>query len=197
MNWVRISLVLLLAVLFAGLGGLNAEAGEEVIHQGVLIPYEITGPDGWIHQVNPHHYVLGVFLPEAEALYPYISLTVAGGPFQKDLTPEQLVERNLYERPGARLISSNWVKTDGGCGFLLAEFSWSSKLGEVRAIKAFHPSERQVLVVTGACLAEDYAQYQDVFTASLMSVRVKGHPEKAKKPVDDEAAETDPWATHF
>lgn len=186
-------LALLVLTPLAGPWGWNAAAGEEVIRQGVLIPYEITGPDGWSYQAEPQQYVLGLFEPEGDDLYPYISLTVAGGFFQRHFTPEELVERNLYERPGARLLSSRWMERED-YRFLLAEFEWSSELGDVRAIKAFHPRERSVLVVTAICLASNFEEYQQVFLESVMSVRVKAHPDEVeKRPLDAEKAKGGDW----
>jgi len=190
MKCVRSSIVLMALLVFAllaGSWGWTATAGEDVIRQGVLVPYEITGPEGWTYQAEPHQFVLGVFEPEGDDLYPYISLTVVGGLFQQVYNPEELVERNLYERPGARLLSSRWME-QGDDRFLLAEFEWSSELGDVRAIKAFHPREHSVLVVTAVCLASEYDEYQALFLFSLMSVRIKTFPDETKKPHRDEAA---------
>jgi hypothetical protein len=174
MKSVRLPFVLLVLLVCATAGG------GEIIRQGVLIPYEITGPDGWTYYSKPHQYVLGVFEPDGDDLYPYISLTKVGGPFQRHFTPEELVERNLYERPGAHLLSSRWIERENG-DYLLAEFDWSSELGDVRAIKAFYPSEHEVLVVTAVCLASDFDQYQPVFFESVKSVQIKVHPDEAKK----------------
>lgn len=179
MNRVRLTilpLTLLIAFQLAGAWAPVASAAGEVIRQGVLIPYEITGPDGWVYNAQPHEYVLGVFKPEEGDLYPYISLTMMGGAFQQHFTPEALVERNLYERPGAELISRRWVEREDG-EYLLVELSWSSVLGKVRAIKAFHARGRAVLVITASCLADEYDEYRQVFIDSLSSVRVKAHPD--------------------
>jgi len=190
MNCVRmmmLSLLLGIAVL-AGPCCLTVSAGDGIIRQGVLVPYEITTPDGWIYSTGSRQYVLGVIHPEGDDPYPYISLTVLGGAFQQDVTPEALVERNLYERPGAVLVSSEWVNREDG-SFLLAEFTWSSELGEIRAIKAFHRLEQEVLVVTAAALSADYAEVEQLFHDAVMSVRVKEHPGKAAR--KKAAAESD------
>jgi len=190
MTRVRLTILFLALLVVSQLAGPWASgisAAGEVIRQGVLIPYEITGPDGWHYNAKPHQYVLGVFKPEEDALYPYISLTMLGGAFQEHYTPEALVERNLYERPGARLISSRWIEREDG-KYLLAELSWSSVMGEVRAVKAFHARGRAVLVITACALAADYEHYKPVFIESLQSVKVKAEPgsETSRGTVDGE-----------
>lgn len=181
MNCVRILMLSLLgAAVLAGPCCLPASAGDGIIRQGVLVPYEITIPDGWIYSAGAHQYVLGVIHPEGDDHYPYISLTVVGGAFQQDVTPEALVDLNLYERPGSALVTSEWVDNEDR-SFLLAEFTWSSELGEVRAIKAFHPLEREVLVVTAAAFSADFDEHRQLFMDSVMSVRVKRHPDKAAR----------------
>ncbi len=198
MKCIRLSILLLgllVCVQLAGPWGWNAAAGEKIIRQGVLIPYEITGPEGWVYDAKPHQYVLGVFRPEGDDLYPYISLTVAGGAIhldstggtvRQDISPEDLVEANLYSRPGARLLSSRWLGEEIDA-FLLAEFSWSSVLGEIRCIKAFHALKDTVLVVTAVCLAADYDEYQPIFLDTMMSVRIKPYPGEKR---EQKAADT-------
>jgi hypothetical protein len=70
MNRVRMSMVLIVLVLLTGLWGWTAATGGEIVRQGVLIPYEITGPEGWSYQTEPYQYVLGVFRPEGDDLFP-------------------------------------------------------------------------------------------------------------------------------
>jgi hypothetical protein len=204
MKCVRLPFVLLALLACAQLAGpwcWNTAAGGEVIRQGVLIPYEITGPDGWIYDARPHKYVLGVFRPEAGALYPYISLTVIGGAMQMnttggtvrlDVTPEDLVEDNLYSRPGARLLSRRWLG-EGDNEFLLTEFSWSSVLGEIRCIKAFHTVHDSVLVVTAVCLAAEYDGYQPTFLETVMSVRIKNYLDEEARKKSEPSAGEDAW----
>ncbi len=199
----RVPALLLLFVLvqLAGPWGWNVAAGDGIIRQGVLIPYEIRGPEGWSYQAEPHQFVLGVFRPEGDDPYPFISLTMAGGsnnmnhtggPLQQEVTPEALQEANLYARPGARLLSSRWLGEEDD-QYLLAEFSWSSVFGEIRSIKAFHPWGDAVLTVTATCLAADFEEYQPVLLESIMSVRIKGFAESKGRKKQKEQSGEDAW----
>lgn len=199
MNRVRMSMVLIVLVLLAGPWGWTAATGGEIVRQGVLIPYEITGPEGWSYKTESHQYVLGVFRPEGDDLFPYISITKTGGYVQLmragysriDITPEELVELNLFSRPGARLLSSRWLGDEEN-PYLLAEFSWSSELGEVRSIKAFHPWQDMVLVITATCLSAEYDEYQQMLIDAVMSVRVKKYRDPHKKS-SDKGSGGDDW----